>query len=296
MKVKNNRLYPYPILSINHDDYKDNTFDVEELELSYDSVTATVEGIVKINDETINNLILDNSIGLFCHIECSTTKYRKIFQVEQNDLPNFKIEIPLKDICDVVEICFVLVANNNIEDYKNNNLNDSYNEVKINLYKYSTLGYTDTFAYEIKKSLNTNGDIPSIFDITKSETEQETTFDYLNGDKIKVFLPAADYNIYIDTKGDAVRIKQMMTVVPALEEIFEAIRNSDDRADFESHGWFPVLEKTLSKMQGYEDGFDSEEFKNNPSMFRLAQKLLKSVSTDAFKEIDAFVTREEEDA
>ena len=296
MKVKNNRLYPYPILSTNHDDYKNNKFDVEDLEFSYDSVLATVEGKIKIDDETVNNLVAKDSVCLFCHIECSTTKYRKIFKVDETKLPVFKIDIPLKDICDVVEICFVLVANENIEGYKNDNLNDSYNDVKINLYKYNTFGYTDTFAYDIKKSLNSNGDIPSIFDITKSETEQETTFDYLTGDKIKVYLPADDYNIYIDTKGDAVRIKQMMTVVPALEEIFEAIRNSEDRQDFESRGWYSILERAVCKMEGFEDGFDSEAFRNYDSMFRLAQKLLRSVSTDAFKEIDAFVTKEEEDA
>lgn len=294
MKVKNNRLYPYPVLSMYHDDYKDNTFNAEDIELSYDSETATVEGEIIINDETIKDLIANGFIRLYCHIECSTTKFRKIYEVDDNDLPHCKIDVPLKDICDTVEICFVLVANKTIENYSNDNLSDFYNGARITLYEYSTLGYTDTIEYKIKKSLNSNGDIPSVFDIIKSETAEEISFEYLNSDKIQVFLPAYDYGVYIDTKGDAIRTKQMMTVVPALQEIFETINSSADTSEFEDRAWFSILEKAVSKLEGYSDGFASDNFKNRQlSMFALAQKALKAVSSDAFKEIDEFVTRED---
>ena len=81
MKVKNNRLYPYPVLSQGHDDYVDNRFYPNDLSFEYDSEIATIKANIIIGDEIIKSLISNESISLNCHVECSTTKYRKIFKI-----------------------------------------------------------------------------------------------------------------------------------------------------------------------------------------------------------------------
>ena len=253
MKVKNNRLYPYPVLSQDHDDYVDNSFYPNDLSFEHDSETATIKTNIVIGDEMIKSFISDGSISLNCHVECSTTKYRKVFKIGFDELNDCKIDIPLKDINDTVEICFVLVANQDIESYSNPNLN-----------------------------------VPSIFDITKSETEEHITFDFETGDKIIIYLPPEDYLIYEKSKGTAIRIKQMMTVIPVLVELF-GILKSGDNSDFVDKGWYMVLERALERMPGYKDGFDSDNFKNLNSSFELAQKVFREVSTDAFKELDAIM-------
>ena len=168
MKVKNNRLYPYPVLSVEHDDYIDNTFEAVKCDVSDDSEDVRLECSIAINDEIIKDLIKKDVVGLFCHIECSNTKYRKAFRIGNNNIEQFSIEILSKDVCDSIEVCFVLVANKDIDDYKNPNLNEFYQNTTINLLKYRTLGYTPTAVYKINKRLDTNGEVPSIFDITKS--------------------------------------------------------------------------------------------------------------------------------
>lgn len=288
MKVKNNRLYPYPVLSQDHDDYVDNSFYPNDLSLEHDSETATIKTNIVIGDDMIKSFISDGSISLNCHVECSTTKYRKVFKIGFDELNDCKIDIPLKDINDTVEICFVLVANQDIESYSNPNLNARYLDANISLFKYRTLGYTETEEFKIKKQLDTNGEVPSIFDITKSETEEHITFDFETGDKIIIYLPPEDYLIYEKSKGTAIRIKQMMTVIPVLVELF-GILKSGDNSDFIDKGWYMVLERALEKIPGYKDGFDSDNFKNSNSLFELAQKVFREVSTDAFKELDAIM-------
>lgn len=285
MKVKNNRLYPYPVLSQDHDDYIDNSFYTDGLSLEHDSETATIKTKIVIGDEMIKSLICDGDISLNCHVECSTTKYRKAFKIGYDEIDNCVINIPLKDINDTVEICFVLVACKDIENYNNPNLNERYVDANITLFKYRTLGFTETEEFKIKKQLDTNGEVPSIFDITKSETDKNITFDYTTGDKIVIYLPSEEYTIYEKSKGTAVRIKQMLTVVPVLVEIFKMLI-SDDNSDFADKGWYMVLEKTIEKMPEYRDGFESENFKNLNSSFELAQRVFGEVSCDAFKELD----------
>lgn len=285
MKVKNNRLYPYPVLSEEHDDYIDNTFKVENLLLEHDSETAEITGSVVIADETIKNFLRTNKVSLFCHVECSTTKFRQIFQIDFESMSSFKIVIPLKNINDTIEICFVLVANTNIENYKNDNLHSRYFDANITLFQYRTLGYTETEEFKIKKQLDTNGEIPSIFDITKSETEDNITFDYMSGDKIVIYLPANDYAVYENSKGVAIRIKQMLTVIPVLSELLETLKN-EGTDDFSDKGWFIVLEKAISKLPGFSDGFESDNFRNLDSSFKLAQLVFKQISHDAFNELE----------
>ena len=288
MKVKNDRLYPYPVLSQSHDDYVDNSFYANDLTLEHDSETATIKADIVIGDSEIKSLICDESISLNCHVECSTTKYRKVFRISPEELESCTISIPLKDINDTVEICFVLVANRDIEEYTNPNLNERYLDANITLFKYRTLGFTETEEFKIKKQLDTNGEVPSIFNITKDETKKIITFDCDSGDKIDIYLPADDYLVYEKSKGTAIRIKQMMTVIPVLTEIFEILK-SGDNADFVDKGWYLVLEKAIEKIPGYSDGFDSDNFKNLDSSFSLAQKVFREVSGDAFKELDTIL-------
>lgn len=286
MKVKNNRLFPYPVLSVNHDDYLDNYFAAEDLSLEYDLLEATVKCKIVINDVLIKKLIEQGNISLCCHIECPTTKFRKVYKINYFDMEKCQINIPLKDICDSVEICFVLVANTDVTDYNNENLNERYKGINITLFKYRTVGYTDTEEFRITKQLDTNGEVPSIFDITNGEEETHITYDCDSTDKIIVFLPAEDYRIYEETKGSAIkRIKQMMTVVPVLAEILENIKNGGGE-DYEGKGWYIVVENAISKMPEYSEGFQSENFKTLDSALLLAQRIFKEVSTDAFKEID----------
>lgn len=292
MKVKNNRLYPYPVLSVEHDDYIDNTFKAVKCVVSDDSVDVRLECSIAINDEIIKDLIKKDVVGLFCHIECSNTKFRKAFKIDNNDIEQFSVEILSKDVCDSIEVCFALVANKDIDDYKNPNLNEFYQNITINLLKYRTLGYTPTEVYKINKRLNTNGEIPSIFDITKSENDKTITYDY-HGEKIVVFLPSSEYSAYENTKGNAVRIKQMMVIVPVLSEILSMI-SSTETGEIDEYPWYFILENFVSKIEGYSEGFESSSFKNLDSPFKLAQQILRQVSCDAFKELDVLVNREED--
>ena len=73
MKVNEKRIYPYPVYREGSDDYKSVSFE-NNIELLYNTEQATIQLKILIEDNAILNLIDNNQVGVFCHIECSKTK------------------------------------------------------------------------------------------------------------------------------------------------------------------------------------------------------------------------------
>lgn len=285
MKVRNNRLYPYPILYSNSNDYINNKFNTE-CELEYDQDNAMVLLNVEISDSKMLELIKDGIVGIYCHIECSSTKYREIFEIKTMERDT--IVIPLAKLNDSVEILTVLVAKKNIENYINDNLNELYKGEKLDIIQYSTLGYTDTEEFIINKRIDGNGQIPSIFNIIKSETEKTITTD-TTGDQINIYLPRESFDIYESCRGKYKRLKQLMVIVPVLIDVIQEIKN--DTEEFSSKGWYPILEKAFIN-KGYNDAFNDENFKNK-SALELSQEVLGDIINDSFKEFSETLDKED---
>lgn len=281
MKVNKNRIYPYPIYSELTDDYIENDFAVDA-EIEYDSEIATITLNLSLVNEDIRDLIENTLVGLYCHIECSSTKYRKLFELSiNNDTDNYNIEIPLSQLNDTIEVLCVLVAKEEILNFDANNLNELYKDIDIRFPQFGTIGYTDTIELTIVKRLDINGDIPSIFTVVSDETQENVQVDYTS-DQITIYLPKEEYNIYETYRGTGIRIKQMMVIIPALIEAFDIIKMGDD--SFEGLPWYVVLDEALKKKEI--DGFSDPTFFDTSS-YEIAQKLLGDIAKEAFYEFDA---------
>ena len=81
MRIRSNRLYPYPILCTNSLDYSDNSFNAN-IDIEYDSEIATILIEIELGDAEIGKLIREREVGIYCHLDSPTTKYREIFEVE----------------------------------------------------------------------------------------------------------------------------------------------------------------------------------------------------------------------
>ena len=280
MKVRNNRLYPYPVYTTSLNHYIDNNF-VVDTDLSYDSEKAYVELKVNISDPKIISMIKNNELGIYTHIECSVTKYRELFEIGLDSNNECTIELPLSLLNEGVEVLTVLIATKMIDNYENDNLSDDFKNEHICFPQYSTVGFTETKEFTINKRINNNGDIPSIFLITKSEEKDKMTFE-ANGDQIQIFLPKEEYEIYESLRGTSKRLKQMMINLPVLVEIIDLIKREDFN-DYEVCSWYPVLEDAF-KRQGY-PGFADDRFKNTNSV-ELGQCILGDLFKDAMKEFE----------
>ena len=126
MKIKQNRIYPYPVYSELTNDYNNNDF-TAEIELEYDSELATINITPILSNEAIIELLENDYADLYCHIECSSTKYRELFDVDYiKDKTCYQIQIPLYKLNDTVEIVCVIVTKTAINDFHSSNLNEIY--------------------------------------------------------------------------------------------------------------------------------------------------------------------------
>lgn len=279
MKVRTNRLYPYPVLSNSTNDFINNKFEVIR-DIEYDSKIATIIIKANIEDQTILRFIKEGKIGLFCNIECSVTKYRYMFEVPFENFNEYRYDIDISQLNENIEIACVLVAKEDIT-FTSEDLNDFYKDEIINYQKYSTVGYTDTEEISLIKSIDVNGDVPSIFCITSKESATSIYYDTTQH-QIQIFLPREQYDIYYNSRGESKRLKQMMINLPVLESVLEDIKTGTEIDD--RKGWYKVLEDAITK-QGYK-GFDDEEFRNNSNTLEVAQKMLGDIAKDAFNEFE----------
>jgi len=281
MRIKTNRIYPYPIYSEFKDDYKNNRFLVDP-NIEYDSENAVITLDVTLEDEKIFDLVENNVVGFFCHVECSSTKYRKMTQVFlQEGQTHYEIETPLHQLNDSIEIVCVLVAREDIHSFADDNLSDMYEGETIDFPKYATIGYTDTTEIIITKRIDVNGDVPSIFAVSLDESADKVSYD-LNKDQIIIFLPKDQYDIYESYRGVGVRLKHMMLNIPVLVGVLEMVKKDPDMVS--GYAWYNVMEEAFKK-KGYANGFDDDAFKNEDSLI-LSQVILGEVSKDAFNEFD----------
>lgn len=278
MKVRSNRLYPYPVLSNNSNDFVNNKFEVLK-DIEYDSEIATIVLKTAIEDKTILKLLEENRIGLFCNVECSVTKYRFMFEVPYSSLDEYRYDLDISQLNDNIELACILVAKENIS-FMSDDLNNFYKGEVINYPKYSTIGFTETDEISLIKQIDVNGDIPSIFSITSSDSAKEIYYEY-EEHQINIYLPREQYDIYYNSRGSSKRLKQMMINLPVLESVLDDLKTDDSISD--RHGWYKVLESAISKL-GYES-FEEDRFRNEPSI-KIAQQILGDISKDAFNEFE----------
>lgn len=285
MRIRSNRIYPYPVFSVFSRDYSNNSFKVES-DIEYDAETATVLLDVELADSQINDLICSQKAGLYCHLDCPTTKYREIFEVKLNEQNHYEHELELQQINGWIEITCLIVARENIIGFEDDNFANLYAGAKANFPQYATIGYTETNEVEIEKRTDTNGEVPSIFQITRSESdERNITYD-ASSDYIYIYLPHEQHDIYIDYRGVNKRLKTMMINFPVLTEILDDINTGNQ--DYSDRPWFDVIDHALSK-KGY--NALGKDFTTR-SAVEVAQALLGDLAKDAFKEFDDLCSKQ----
>jgi hypothetical protein len=279
MRIRTNRIYPYPVYSVFSCDYNDNSF-VADADIEYNSDNATVNLDITLNDVELKNLIDCKKVGLYCHLDSPVTKFRDVFEVKLDSNNHSEKNYTLQQINGNIELTCLLISKEDISNFEDSNFNGLYSGSVVNFPKYATIGYTETVEIEIQKRTDSNGEVPSIFKIIPSEEERtQITFDATN-EFIYIYLPRDQYGIYMDYKGQNKRLKAMMINLPVLTEIIDSINSG--AADYSDQPWFDVIEHGLKK-----NGFDSfgKDFTTRPAL-EVAQLLLGDITREAFDEFD----------
>ena len=282
------KLYPYPVLSADNDDYVDSEFSFEvsavqqvrEIELDL-KLTLKNDGLQRLID-------CDEAVFLY-HIECSKTCYRETVETSET---NFKKSIADKKLNGRVSICLFIVATKSLKGYSNTDFNEDYMGMSFDVDRGGILAVGGQVNIQVTKEAEELSKVPSIFTICRSATQTEDDAMQINLDRDKIVITLCDesfknYKILCNNTSK-LPIFHAMVIIPALIYTLECVRKDGVEA-YENRRWFKAIRRTLGNY-GIELNKETLEMK---ASYMLAQKLMDAPVNKAF--VSALAERNDEE-
>lgn len=273
-------IYPYPVLSIDDDDYIQNSeFDVE-----FTSIAATPfkNAIVKcrfiLHDRNLERLISLGKAGLYLRVENNLTAYRKLYSLEPGK-DTFELEIDPKYMRQKVEVTGLLLAKQNITDFISDTINaDLYGKDYLNTGDPLAVAFTTNVVVNDEDSFKS---VSSIMKVAKSKKEYMVVDP--DGEIIYVYLPETLYEQYIRYQS-VPDIALSIVILPALIQVLSyMVLNRGN--DIDEQKWYMVIEKKIRSL----DKDINDLFNEKISPLELAQMILENPVERSFNEIKGIV-------
>ena len=281
MEIKN-RLFPYPVLCDETDDYsEDSNFDVKMVQTeSMNNLELTFE--FDLNNDEIENLIRMGKAKYVIHIECSYTSFRKVIKT---DLKQISCSISKSRINKEIYLVAMVVATTEIKGFYSEYLNEDYLGEDISFDYASILAYMNMPRIIVSKDYEELAGNESMFSIVRVEypdPDEEHPLDIvLNDERIKIRVDANTYDAYIKFQ-QSTNVAKSMFVLPAIMYMIDVARE-DGCESFETKSWF-IKMKQYYKSQG-RDFVDELVGDNSKNALELAQEMLKNPIGRAYKEL-----------
>lgn len=282
-----NRLFPYPIVGFGYDDYETTEFNTD-IERNYVGNKLNIKVTMDINNSEIQKLINNDYLIYVIHIECPQTFYRNIFKTKDKQI---EIEIDDSKISGKLEISTLLIANKDVYNYSNYDLNEDYKGISFSFDKGNILGIGKQIKLDVNKNKEELGKIPSIFSIIMKKGDDKDFSVNINDDKIKVLLCEKDYYSFkkISNVKKFQGVIHSMIALPSLIFVFQEMKYGGIE-DYEDYRWFKGLKRSL---ENYKIPLNKETL-NKYETIKLSQLVLDapisrgliSLSIDEFEEED----------
>lgn len=283
------KYYPYPVVAKDSESYVDSEF--------FTDVTSIYEGynvkfvlMANINNDGINELIKSGKAAFAFHFECPQTCFRKVIMTDDNQK---EVLIHQKDLSGIVQICSVIVAVEDIKNYKNDKFSSDYKGIPFNISKGCVLAIGSQFSFDIQKDKDELESADSIFTIVPIKDDSAIALEIETSDrkKIVIRIPQLTYNRYKRMSNNLVLqpLMHSMIIIPALVEVFDELKYAGDNLYlYEDYRWFKSLNNTYKKLFG--KSLDKEELSTLNS-FKTAQLIMDS---PIVKALDNLVVTEDE--
>jgi len=281
MEIKN-RLFPYPVLCGDTDDYiKSTEFALEpkfsesihELRFSYDFL---------LNCDSIETLLRKGAAEFVLHIECSATAFRIALK---SGVPHIEYRLPKSRVSGEVSLVAMIVAKMDIKNYTSNELNEDYAGEQIFFKKGSILAYQNLPPVYVTKKKEELANNESFFTVIKQSSLDPNeikplTFN-LDNDKIQVFVDERTYEAFVRYQHSQ-SIAMAMLVLPTLTYmITEAADNPEHFAGFQ---WFQRMDK-FYRAQGLD--FVNDVLRKDENPITIAQEMLQNPVSKAYRDLYA---------
>lgn len=281
MEIKN-RLFPYPVLCAENDDYENCEFDVN----------------VKVKDE-LNDIVIDFDIKLegaeelqwqirdgfaeyVIHIECSSTAFRTIVTASGNK-KSFRIS--KSKVNNEITLLGMVVAKKDITVFKCKNLNEDYSDESVSFSKGAILAYRNLPKVFITKDYEELAGDNSFFTVVKrTDGEQngsEPVVYDLSDAKIKIIVNEYIYNEYIKYHDNMMMspLTNTLLVMPAIVHMIDELRNNGSES-YKPLQWYQKISKSC-KLKGKD--FENDILDSEMTCMEIAQEMMQFPIGRAFE-------------
>lgn len=280
MLIKN-KYFPYPVIALGNDSYSTATFNSDvDYELNGYHIRFYLKAST--NNDEINDLIKSKKASFVHHIECAQTCYRHIVSTEDEETA-FSIHQSKLNGC--VQISTLIVANEDINGYKNTDFSADYRGFSFNIKKGCILAIGGCVELDINKQKDELENTSSIFSIVPELDPNETIINVdINSTKPKIIIriPIKGYYIYknLSSNLELQSIMHSMIIIPALVQVFDELKATRyNLYDYEDSNcrWYNALKKACKQLKIEID----EQGLENLDSYRTAQQIMDSPTMKA---------------
>lgn len=281
MEIKN-RLFPYPVLCVENDDYENCSFDVNT-KVKEDINDIVLDFDIRLeNNEELQWLIRDGYAQFVIHIECSSTAFRTMVTSVGNKK---SVRIPKARVNNVISLLGMIVAEKDIVGFKSKLLNEDYDE-EINFSRGAILAYRNLPKVYVTKNYEELAGDNSFFTVIKRtdiEEAESLPVEYdITDAKIKILVSEKTYDEYIKYHANPTMqpLLNTLLVMPAIAHMVDELRNCGDIERFKPLYWFQKISKSC-KLQGKD--FVNDIIDSDLPCVEVAQAMLQMPIERAFE-------------
>lgn len=288
-----NRLFAYPVLSDEKDDYIKSLFNVDFEQAMQGVNSLKLIFDIAMNCPELEQLILNGQAEYVIHLECSTTAFREVLRSVSKHIEH---TIPIGRVNGSFDAVAFVILKKNASNFYCTDWVDDYSGITFSLFPGSILAYQNLQSLDITKDYEEFTNAGSIFTIYKRITEDDRPAEInLDSSKIRIGLGTKDYDIYAiyATKTELQALFHSMLILPALVYVFEELKQEGGEETYHNKEWFIALENAYSK-RGIV--FMEEVLYAEKTSYQLAQEAMELPLSKAFDQIPVFFDTTEEDS
>ena len=284
-----NKLFPYP--TINNEGerscFKETTYTFNCNEDNDGQNYILENACISINNKYIEKLMNEGYIGAGLIVECSSTVFRKMYEIS---LTPQTIKINIGNLRDRVVISCYLYAKKDITDFKDDDFLEDYRGFSFKIEKNDIIAIDDGFTTIIDYDESTDKKVSSIFQIIRNRSVDTMTIENKTR-KIVISLPDEEFKHYDFIRKQNSYFQNIifsMFAIPALTYCLKEFQDNilAEQYDMDTvemnYTWFISVKNAYKKQ--YNENLTEEIFKNI-DVLEIAQKLLNNGTLKGIKDL-----------
>ena len=247
---KSNINYPYPVLSVENEDYIDSEFDITYDSGTLSSNAMTFSILYSLNCDGLKNLIDEGKAKVSLYVESPICNYRKLFDFEKG-YEDLEIKIMASEVTNYITIKGYIIANEKIKNFRLEEHNqDLFGNMPFTVRKGDILAIAESVLKIPLKHVDNLQNQSSIFCVRKKSDlkDSEVLVDY-NDDRISIYLDNETYKVFQDLSNTSIGkgLASSMVVVPILVEALHMIKTNTDES-FNDFRWVQVIQSKITEL------------------------------------------------